>query len=185
MNDPADLDAAENLHGGFYELAVELGPRDYERLERALQAMWTLAGVDGFMAVVGRDPLNHGDAELSLASLEAHYLHGVVRHPAGERVVCGAISVREESGQDRFDFVLPLGALSRTDPRVGAFPFGDDDGDASLGWRRPIDDWLATLALQLFEVVPFQLALIGFEASGELSASDVVAGIPPEHWWGS
>ena len=109
------------------------------------------------VAVVGPDPLNHTDAELTLASpLEAHYLHGVVPLPAGERVVCGAISVREESGQDWFDFCAsPRRSFRGRHLWVRALRFGDDDGDASLGWRRPIDDWLATLALQLFEVVPF------------------------------
>jgi hypothetical protein len=40
-----------------------------------------------------------------------------------------------------------------------------DGSEDSLVWRRPIDDWLATVARRAFEQVPFRLAMIGLEAS--------------------
>jgi len=184
VSDPAELDDPENWHGAYYELAIELSPRDDIRLEQALRAVWEFGDVEGCQAIVNRDPLRHGEAELSLASLEEHYLHGVVRLPGGERVVCGAISVREEEGSDWLDFVLPLGALARADARVGSYPFGGEPGDPSFVWRRPIDDWLVSIALRLFDVVPYQLALVGFDVSGELSASEVAGGVPEERGWG-
>jgi len=32
-----------------------------------------------------------------------------------------------------------------------------------LAWRKPLDDWLAQLAIEVRRVVSFKLALIGFE----------------------
>lgn len=106
----------------------------------------------------------------------------MTRLPGGQRVVCGAFNVREEDGHDWLDFVLPVGALARAEPRVGAYPFDEDT--ASLAWRRPVDEWLAAVALRVFSVVPFRVAAIGFEASGMLTAADLDAGIPAERWCG-
>lgn len=86
--------------------------------------------------------------------------------PNGNRVVCGCTAVREDDGADWLDFLLPLGALGRANPQVGAFPFGDDGGEASLAWRHPIDPWLASIGARVYERVAFELGLIGFEASG-------------------
>lgn len=182
--DPAQLDDPENWHGGFYELAIELGPPDDMRLEQALRTLWGLASVEGCFTVLTRNPLQHGPADLTLATLEASYLHGIVRIPPGQRITCGAITVREEDGPDWLVFVLPLGSLSRADRRVGAYPFGDELGEDSFAWRRGIDEWLATIAMQLYAVVPFELALIGFDASGEVSARELAAGVPAERWFG-
>ena len=44
---------AENWSGGFYELALEIGDRDDERLQRALTALWRAAAVTGCYG--GRD----------------------------------------------------------------------------------------------------------------------------------
>lgn len=114
--DPADLNDAENWHGGFYELAIELGPREDERLESTLRSVWDLIGVEDCHVRTQLDPPQHEPAEVSLAALEANHLHGVVRLPSGRRVVCGAIAVREDDGPDWLDFVLPLGSLSRAEP---------------------------------------------------------------------
>lgn len=138
----------------------------------------------GLLHGAARNPLQHGPADLTLAALEASYLHGIVRIPPGHRITCGAITMREEDGPDWLGFVLPLGSLSRADRRVGAYPFGDELGADSLAWRRGIDEWLATIAMQLYAIVPFELALIGFDASGEVSARELEAGVPAERWFG-
>lgn len=71
------------------------------------------------------------------------------------------------------DFYLPTGALGRADRRVNAFPFGEDGDSSSLEWRRPIDDWLARIATQVYASVDFQLGLIGFEVLGDTYAKDL------------
>lgn len=63
MTRPDELDDAENWRGGFYELAIELGPPDDRRLGDALQVVWAEAPVDGCVTIAGHDPLRHEPAE--------------------------------------------------------------------------------------------------------------------------
>jgi hypothetical protein len=142
MTDPSDLNDDQNWTGGFYELALELRPTDDSRLERALTALWRNAPVEGCFAVTEHLPARHTEASLSLRSLESSgHLRGVVRLPAGLDIVCGVVAVRFENGSDWLSFYLPLGALARTDPAIGGYPFGNDADGASLSWRRPLDSW--------------------------------------------
>jgi hypothetical protein len=154
MVDPADPQDGENRSGGWYELAVEFGSSDGETAELAIAELGELAGVE--TAVGGQ----------------------VLRLPDGQRVVCDFALVEEDGGSLWVILGLPLGSLGRIDPRVGAYPFGDTPGSS---WRRPLDDWLASLALRLFDVLPFSLALVGYNVSGVMSAAQLTAGPPSEH----
>jgi hypothetical protein len=180
MPDPSDLNDEENWSGGFYELALELGPTDDSRLERALLAVWREAPVVGCFAAATHRPLAlHTPAPLTVDSLVANgHLRGVARLPDDHAIVCGAVAVRFENGADWLSLYIPLGALARTDAAVGGYPFGEDSGDRSLVWRRPIDDWLAAIATRVFEEVPFRLGLVGFEALCEVDAAELAGGIP-------
>jgi hypothetical protein len=81
-------------------------------------------------------------------------------------VVCASHVVREEGddGDDWVDLCLPLGALGRTDSRVGAYPFGDEM--TSRSWRGPLDDWFIRIAEAVARQHLFDIALIGHEVSG-------------------
>ncbi len=177
----ANLDDRENWHGGYYELSIELGPRNDHRLDQATKATWRIAGAgDCFVRVPGeqtREPASAG-----LPALSKGQLIGVIRLPSGEETVCGVAAIREEesAGSDWLDLYLPLGALSRLFPDIGGFPFGPEGGEESLAWRRPIDQWLAVIADGVFAEVPFALGLIGFEASGTASAAELANGVPEE-----
>ncbi len=162
----------ENWTGGFYELAILLGPSDDDRLDAALRAVWADPRLTGCYADRHREPQQQPVVEPSASSLRASgYLRGLAVLPSGAVIVCGVSVVREEDpALDWIVFYLPLGALSRVDPRVGGFPFGSQD---SLGWRRAIDEWLGALATRVFSAVPFDYALIGFEVSGEPKPPEV------------
>ena len=183
----ADLGDDANWGGGFYELAVELGPRDDVRLEHALSSVWRHAAVAGCFAAEyhpgsGHEPARpagHAPVRLSLRSLEEHgHLRGVVRIPSGLDIVCGIVAIRFEEGSDWLVFYVPLGALVETDSRIGGFPFGDDYCGATFVWRRPIDCWLAEVGSRVYADVPFRLGLIGCEVAAEVDADDVAGGAP-------
>jgi hypothetical protein len=169
MSDPAQLDWAPNWFGGFYELSIELKPRNDERLAKALLAIWQVAGVAGCYAPspaasVEPNHVSHLPVALGPGSLADHgHLRGVVGLPSGVQVVCGAVAIRLDEGVDWLAFYVPLGALVEIDRRIGGFPFGDDAGPESLEWRHPLDAWLADMGMRLASEVPFDLALIGFE----------------------
>jgi hypothetical protein len=156
----------DNWRGGFYELAILLGPRDDACLESALRACWGFKGVAGCFGSRSMEPASQERVEPTLSNAERFgHLRGVASVPGVSDVVCGTVIIREEdSGEDWLDFYLPVGALSNADRRVGAYPFGDNE--SSLVWRRPIDEWFALVGRQIFDRVSFRLALIGFEVSG-------------------
>lgn len=158
--------------GGFYELAIEVGPRSNARLERLLEAIWSEATLDGCYVDRTREPSDQTPLTASLSLLtERRHLLGVATLPSGLRVPCGTVAIREEDGSDWLDLYLPVGALSGLDKRVGGFPF--EEGTGSRLWREPMDRWLADVAERAFEHVDFSLALIGFEVSGAAHARDL------------
>ena len=143
--------------------------------------MWSAADVQGCFGSRAAEPLEQAVVACTLESLDRHgHLRGVVRLPDDVEVVCGVVAVREDGGADWLDFYLPIGALSRADERVDSFPFGEAGGEMSLTWRGLIDEWLAQVGRRVFDDVDFQLAVIGFEASGQVRASEIGDGrMPP------
>jgi hypothetical protein len=174
------LDDPDNWVGGFYELALELGPADDERLDAAIRAVCTHTGVVGWYALGDRRPVAEERLACTWESMARHgQLRGIVQLPSGEQVVCGLVVVREEGGSyepDWLDFYIPLGALGRIDSRVGGYPFGDFA--ESLEWRRQLDDWLADLGRRVYANVPYRLGLVGVEVSGEMYADELASGVP-------
>ena len=45
--DASDLSDQDNWIGGFYELAIEIGPRNRSRMERCLQSLWKHSSANG------------------------------------------------------------------------------------------------------------------------------------------
>ena len=119
MKTADDLNDDENWTGGFYELSLVLGAADDDNLDRAVRALWRFAGVRGCR--VDRVEISGFlDVEPSASALQAHgHLRGTLALPSGDRVVCGGFSSRYE-GIDELELYLPLGALVRVDPRIGA-----------------------------------------------------------------
>jgi hypothetical protein len=186
MPSATDVLDREAWHGGFYELAIEVGERDDNRLQAAPDALWDAAAIDGPYEVLWTLTPRSRPIPRTVASLNAgHHLRGLVTLPDERACICCVIAVREDPGAvDWLDFCLPIGALGVTDPRIGGFPFGDEGGPSSLAWRQPIDDWLASLGSAVYMAAPFRLGLIGFEASGSTDASEVGGQPPSERYVG-
>jgi hypothetical protein len=150
----------EEWRGGYYELAMRLGASDDARLDAAVNALARAAGI--------RDAM-------SARSLVAHSFQrtrivlpvDTKRPPSAPAdAACVIHLVRDEGAdaEDWLDLCLPMGGLARVEVRVGAYPVGDIEG--SLAWRRPIDDWFATIGRAVFDAAPFRYAHIGHEVSG-------------------
>ncbi|PSK92392.1 hypothetical protein CLV30_1327 [Haloactinopolyspora alba] len=166
--------------GGGYQLAIEVGERDDDRLQATLVALWRAAGVDGCRA--RGDGGGFSAVPCTRTQLEATgLLAGVAALPRGTRVVCAARAVRHDSGTDWLVFFVPTGALERAEPRSAAFGFRGGD---SLLWRRPLDRWLAEIGRQLYAAVPFRLGLIGPDVVGMTAAWKLAGTVPPERWAG-
>jgi hypothetical protein len=157
-----DLDDDENWTGGFYELCLVLGAADDDNLDRAVRSLWRAAGVQG-CRVRRADGAGFADVKLGAAVLHEHgHLRGTLTLPSGAQVVCGGFVSRYED-VDTLELYLPLGALARVDRRIGGYPFDAHSGVKSLTWRAVLDRWLADVTAAVYDDVPFQRALIGFE----------------------
>lgn len=185
MGEPWDFLDDENWHGGYYELAIKLGPRTAaeatERVLGTLATIWDQSSLDGcyrdrWTAQAEQERIPPAPTDLD----HPESFNGVAELPGGRRVVCVSHVVREDvdDGHDWVDLCLPLGALSRADRRVGAYPFGDET--SSRAWREPIDHWFIRIAEAVAAEHPFQLALIGHEVSGMDWQFD---GAPAEGEW--
>jgi hypothetical protein len=171
--------ADEAWFGGFYELALEVGPSSDDRLRAALEALWSHPDLDGCYLELGREPADQPKVPPDCLASGSHLL-GVARLPNGSRATCGSSLIREANdGPDWLDFYLPLGSLGTVYP-AGGFPFGTE-ADWPGPWRSEVEDWLAGVGLWVARSASFRLGLIGFEVSAHAYATDITRqGIPAE-----
>jgi hypothetical protein len=184
VRDPTAFTDRENWTGGFYELSLEIGDRDDDRLHRALTALWRATAIVGCYAGRDREPADQTAVPLTVASLrEFGHLRGIAHPPVGGPVLCGCYSGVDGENPDWLTLYFPLGALARVERRVGAFPFGPDGGPESLRWRASLDAWLAEVANEVFHDIDFRLGLIGFELD-YTTAADLDGVVPDQRWSG-
>src|SRR5262245_40410376 len=174
--------AEDAWYGGFYELALEVGPRSDERLLAALTALWLNPDLDGCYLDRSREPADQPRSSDFCLETGSHSL-GVASLPNGRRVVCGSCLVRADEGPDWLCFYLPMDSLGTAYP-VGGFPFGTEDHWTGP-WRYEVEDWLARIGMWIARSVSFRLGLIGHEVSGHVYASEIASnGIPDERYIG-
>lgn len=180
---PSFADAPTNEHnwiGGYYEAALLLGHSTDEgaddRLKQAILALWlhqdlTHACVEDLREWSLRDPPVLADYPVD----QLQRIYGV-RSDArfGETAFTSVVIRESESREDWLDACVPLGGYPIPSGQGQGYPFGSaDDLLRSSTWRRPLEEALARVVLEVAETVPIKHAVIGFEISGEEPA-------PPE-----
>jgi hypothetical protein len=182
----AKLDTVKEIwSGGYYELAIELGPHSDENLDNALTALWSHNTLQGCWIERQKEYLDCEQEPPSLALLLSNSsLYGLATLPDGNRVVCGSLAVREseegDDGVERFgidwlDFYVPVGALEKIYD-VGNYP--TDDSAVKL-WLDPLNAWLVELGQHLYSQVRYKLALIGHEVCGLTYSDEVTSSAVP------
>jgi hypothetical protein len=181
MGHDAIFTRSEAWLGGWYELAIEVGPTDDRRLEEALTALWSFPDIEGCYLDLSRDPSEQPRVEAGGSLALETRLCGVARIGAKDPIACSTAVVRGD-GSVWLYFGLPMGSLGHVFP-VGAFPF-EDGGD--LSWRASVDDWLCRLAEHVFKAVGFRLGLVGWtDGIEERTAAELLRdGIPQKRWCG-
>jgi hypothetical protein len=165
--------------GGYYELAIELGPRSDERLLAALTAVWSDPDFDGVYLDRDAEPRQQTRNAVTAESLRVDRLQGLVRSPNGVTIACGTCLIREDDGPDWLVLYLPIGALA-TAYDVGGYPF-EPSAETSRPWREILDAWLAGIGVAVYNRVQYRLALVGFEVAGEAYADELMrSGIPKQ-----
>ena len=174
--------------GGFFELALDLGPPDDDRWSAALAALWAHPVLDGCYAECDREPWAQPRVApvLPAGGEGGNQLLGVATLPNGRRAVCASVSARYAGYEgcediDTLCLCLPMASLGRAYP-VGTYPLAHG---ALLGWRAEVEAWLRAIGEAVFAAVGFRLGLVGFEAEGMVTPAEVRAnGVPGERWFG-
>lgn len=162
-----DLTRQESWRGSYYELAIELScPKDSSRLLRALATLWSdprLKGPWSKQSAIGSDAVERPQL---LGDMFAFY--GVLDLPRTESVGVVTWAIREAAanGSDWLDVCVPSAML---EPFGAGYPL-DSTADPVLG---SLDDLFLGLADEVYPEVPFDLALVGEEASGRTSAEQI------------
>ena len=166
--------------GGYFELALELGPRSDERVRAALSVVWAHPTLAGCFEISDSEPEDQERIAPGDIAIEQN-AYGVADIPGVGRTCCLSIVFRESDGSDWLTLGVPMGSLAHVAP-TGAYPFEDD---TDLSWRSAMYAWLRQIAETVSVHVPFQLGLIEHEVSGDTCADDVRReGIPSKRWFG-
>jgi hypothetical protein len=189
----ADPDA---WHGGHYELELELGPRSDARLSSALHALWGRTDLEGPYGDPNIDPSQQAFVSPDVVIDRESHVYGVANLPDGARVACGSLAIRYEGGHewvhdpegtDLLDFYVPLGSLAHAWPQIGGYPFQTGDDAATRVWQEPLEEWLASIGLTIFESVRFRVGFVGFEGSSFVPGDWrewLTAGVPAQRGYG-
>ncbi|MER6262155.1 hypothetical protein ABT203_21635 [Streptomyces sp900105245] len=171
MSNPASFRDPSNWGDG-YELAIEVGSTKDAQLQTLLSALWRAAGVRGCFGRREREPDEQDEVPCTVPSLTEHtHLLGQVRLPTGQLTVCGCTAVRGgDDSSDWLDFYIPTGALDKAG-------IAYEDGRPFFR-SAVIDDWLAGIAMETFQQVPFSLGLVGWMVSGGADASALAGEMP-------
>jgi hypothetical protein len=166
--------ADEDAWGGeSYGLVIVIEPADEAVLRTASQVLLTAAGID--VVWRGREQVRvEGDGWALGSNQEGGSRWAglsLVELPCGQRVNCEVwaeyFGVDEWKWWEEASFYLyldiPYKALGHLGERVWALELGEVDG--SLAWRRPIDDWLAKVAIEVSRSVSFKRGIIGAEVA--------------------
>lgn len=174
MTSPAAFRDQTNWSGGYYELAIEVGSSDDAQIQAVLSALWSAADVHGCFGQRDHEPEEQDPVPCTVGSLaEFGHLHGQVRLPTGQLVVCGCVAVRGgDESSDWLDFYVPVGALDNA---------GLAYWDGRPFFRSDVtDDWLAAIGKETFTRAAFSLGVVGFEVSGCSDAATLAGQMPKE-----
>lgn len=155
----------ENWHGSFYELCLELGPVGDDALAtRALEVLWRQPELHG--PWLARSDYDAAAVPIVPSVHQANY-YGWLTLPDGKNVGCASYLIRIEGESDWLDLSIPTGMLELRYPLT--YPLDSSDNP----WQVQVDGLFARIAGAIYKEAPFQLGLIGEEASGANSAANL------------
>jgi hypothetical protein len=166
---PLDLASEQNFLNGTYDVSIELGRRDDDRMDAAIRACWGDPSLEGCWTDPFRDRLQPRVEP----SLESHHeaLFGIAAIPGFGSTLCSSHALRyddDNGADDWLEFGFPVGAMVSVDPRANSlweWSFDNlyEEHSAPWAWRKPIDDFLVDIATRVAKAAPFELGVIGHE----------------------
>lgn len=156
---------SENWAGSRFEVGIRLGVRDDIRLLRGLRSVWTSPLVDGPLSSPSGEPPPAVDEAL-LDNDPIPHLVGAIQI-SNHWVGCTVMGLRWES--DWLCIAIPEGMLELIRPLH--YPMHSEGNF----WLHDVERVLADVADHVYRAVPFELAVLGEEATDITPGGD---GIP-------
>jgi hypothetical protein len=167
--------------GGFYEICFRI-PESMTAPE-ALSALWSHTDLEGCYADRSREPDQQDKRFPTDSDYEGHW-YGVATLP--NRKQCAAGSFWGEYGDAGvwLTFYIPLASLGSA-CSIGAYPLKVLATPDPHDWMFEVNSWLKKIAEDIFPLLQFSLALIGFEVEYDGQTLERLRkGIPTERWDG-
>jgi len=166
--------------GGVYEISME-----YRLLGSAIAAfkeLWACPSLEGCFDDREREPRDQKKLSPDSVSPE-NKIYGVATLPNLKKVPCLSLLFDFNGASKWLQFFLPVSSLASA-YLVGAFPFGDWSPD--LKWQKEINAWLVDIGAHVFQKVPFEIALVGFEVELTDGSREKIQreGVPEERFDG-
>jgi hypothetical protein len=165
--------------GGFYELAIQVGAHGNDAaILDLIDAIWSQPEITG--------PYEENNTEpsiqqfTSISSDERHY-YGFIRLNDEQLLVCGTYVVKENCEPGGSDWVLFYVPAQEVQWKLGG---SGNCGDIVLPELSLFVNYCVGIADAAYERKKFQMALIGFEASGETYAETITASEVGTPWMG-
>lgn len=165
--------------GGYHMLAINLDQRSDDRSRAAMAALLSYPQLDAWYLDRNQEPGEQARVDAS-GAVEDHRF-GVLTLPNGKKLACGCYIFHLEYEPDWLEFFIPLASIEKIYP-TGGYPFGPPQGYAD--WQREMDRALVDVARHIYQSVPFQAALIGFELDLDEMEQvywDAIAELPPQN----
>lgn len=173
----------DRWRGGFYELSFNLSDDRDDTVKEFLSKLWESPNLLGpfskkDMAPDQQNPINGPDI-----TIDGH-MFGIHTFAAGEKCECGTYASNFQEEGQWVSLYFPMGALSRIF-EVGGYPFLGEDDPSPEVWIKPLSEHLRGVAEQIFQVAPFDLAILGFESDYGVVRDQILSGtIADERWEG-
>jgi hypothetical protein len=174
--------ASESWRGGHYELEIAPRNRSSADICDLLSAIWSCPILDGPYLQNDCDPSEQVRHRPCATEFDAR-LYGLANIPSKGAIPCGTYAIAAEA-EDRLPpfhwaaLFLPLCSLSQAFD-VGAYPFETTTNIPA--WRAEVDEFLCSVARSVFEKVPFDFGIVGFEIDGSITQEGILShGMPSE-----
>jgi hypothetical protein len=163
--------------GGFYELVFQL--HESTTPQKALSVLWSHPDLEGWYSDRNREPGELEKAVPADFAYESHW-YGIATLPSQKRCTAGSFWGKyTDIAGAWLTIYLPLGSLGRV-YSIGAYPIKGPGAPDPGDWVLQVNDWLKTIAEDLFPRLRFSLALIGYEIEFYEVFERLRKGVPTE-----
>ena len=156
-----------NWDGASYDVIMALGPRFDERLSTATVALWNHRSLDGCYYDMKKRFFGRKRYQPDQFALKDFCVYGHADLKKSKTIICASFPIRTEHSYDWLVFSLSMSDLENIFD-IGSFPMEADPEECTM-WKPELDEYLLDLGRHVFEHVPFETAVVGYDVANTLT----------------